>query len=177
MSNTFVDILSSANKKELTKNCKHIEVQRNDFTDFIHLCKSGLCHLEHRIKYFDIVPDDVKERSHDWDNLNALSNEISSIERQKSLSRLFKMHGFRKYIVGHLFLERNCSVNPEWHFIFFEINELKDANNHWKEGAHIHLSNYLFSNLNVADVWNNFVKTHATPTQKIHVRYNDPTRK
>jgi hypothetical protein len=177
MVNTIVEILCSADKKELTAKCKRIEIQKTDFTDFILLCKSGLCHLEHRMEFFDFVPEDVQTREEDWDVLNAPPSELNLMESKKSLRRLFKMHGMRKYIVGHLFIESDKTHNPEWHFIFFEINELKDRNNHWSEGAHVHLVNHLFPSINVQDVWSDFIKNKKTPSSKLHIRFNDPLRK
>lgn len=88
------------------------------------LCHSGLCHLEHRMEYFDFVPEDTEPREQDWDILNATEEEMKSIKGKKAFRRVFKMHGLRKYIVGHMFFERIAIGVPEWHFIFFEINEL-----------------------------------------------------
>lgn len=177
MTNTIVEILSSKNKKELTLKCKRIEVKKEDFTDFIALCNSGCCHLEHRMQSFDLLPDDVKIREEDWDILNSTQVEINSIQGEKAIRRLFKMHDLRKYIVGHLFLEKNAIESPEWHFIFFNINELKDKNNHWSQGAHIHLVNYLFTGVSVQGVWDDFINYNTTPSAKLHIKYNDPSRK
>lgn len=174
--NSIVEILSSTNKKELTAKCKRIEVNRDDFTAFISLCNSGFCHLEHRMKFFDLVPDDVKVRDEDWAALSSSPADMNSIQGKKSIRRLFMMHGLRKYIVGHLFIERNAIDNPEWHFIFFNLNEIKDQNNHWSQGAHIHLVNYLFTDVSVQNVWNEFITKSKTPNSKLHIRYRDSTR-
>ncbi|HGU0846748.1 TPA: hypothetical protein ACM6YQ_000780, partial [Escherichia coli] len=74
-------------------------------------------------------------------------------------------------------LEKNAIESPEWHFIFFNINELKDKNNHWSQGAHIHLVNYLFTGVSVQGVWDDFIKYNTTPSAKLHIKYNDPSRK
>lgn len=148
MHTSFVDIILCNEKNELKKLCKTSTISKSEFVDFIVACEAGLTHLNHTMQYFDFVPSELEERKDDWKILNSDKKTQSSNEGQKAFNRLFKAHGKKQYRVGHMFVSKELAhPNHEWHFVFFEINELYTKNNHWGRGQHVHITNYLWPNL------------------------------
>ena len=170
---SFIEILKCNTKQKLAKACKNTEVLSSDFAAFILMCNSGDYHLEHTIRYHDFVPEHLETTDEDF-NITLQSKEIiSSPKGQKSLNRLFKSHGERKIRIGHLFYERPSNKRAvEWHFIFFDMDELKENDNHWVGGSHIHISNYLWPELNIEKTWREFTKDRKFPNAKMHIKYN-----
>lgn len=177
MRSSFTDIIRCTDKNELKKRCKSARLTMSEFVGFIAACGMGITHLKHIMHCADSVPPELKETEDDWKVLRAGPEVHSSKEGQKAIQRLFKTHGKRKYQVGHMFLSKESS-NPisEWHFIFYELKELHPRNSHWEAGSHIHLTNYLWPNLNCQDVWNQFVSANEFPKSKLHVSCLDENR-
>ena len=171
---TFIEVLKCPSKKELAKLCKDHTILSGDFTDFIILCKSGICHLSHVMTFHDYVPEHLETTEEDFAILNAPKEVQQSPKGQSSFTRLFKAHSQRKYRVGHMFYEKSASdADAEWHFIFFELNELEHKNNHWVGGPHFHMVNYLWPNISPNDVWHNFAAKKEYPNTKLHIRYQE----
>lgn len=170
MSTTFVDIIMCTKKSELEKLCKTSTITMSEFVDFIVGCKAGLTHLSHMMHIVDFVPPDVETKEDDWKILDADRTSQATKEGQKAFRRLFKSDGMRQYRVGHMFVTKEVS-HPirEWHFVFFELNELRAKNNHWEFGSHVHLTNYLWPNLYCQKIWEDFVLTKAIPKAKLHL--------
>jgi hypothetical protein len=177
-SNKFYEVINCKTKKDITSLCKKTQVSSEEFTDFIIACKSGMTHLNHVMHYYDYVPEHLEVRDEDWKILDVQKEAEQSTKREKTFRRLFKSHGQRKYKVGHMFISKELS-HPlsEWHFVFFEINELKDKNNHWMIGSHFHIVNYLWTNMYCQDIWNDFIQNKVFPSTKLHVSYSDKNRK
>ncbi|WP_222427629.1 hypothetical protein [Desulfobotulus alkaliphilus] len=118
------------------------------------------------------MPDHLETREDDWKILDGDEILRKSNEGKKAIRRLFKTHGERKYKVGHMFFSKE-RIHPlsEWHFVFFEINETDNRNNHWVLGAHVHIVNYLWPNLNCQEIWSDFVQGRVFPKIKLHVSY------
>lgn len=174
----FAEIILCKEKSQLEKLCKKSTISMEDFVGFIMACEAGVTHLNHIIHYFDYVPDELETKEEDWAILSASAEERASKEGQKSLRRVFKLHDKRQYRVGHMFFSKEL-VQPfsEWHFIFFEVKELNQRNNHWEKGAHIHITNHLWPNLACQDVWNEFLTQRKFPTAKLHLSCIDENRK
>ena len=173
MSNKFIDLISCENKQKLATLCKSIQISSEDFTNYIIACKSGHTHLNHMMHYFDYVPPHLETRKEDWNITQADEATRNSKEGKKHLRRLFKSHGQRKYKVGHMFMSKEHS-HPisQWHFIFFEINELNKTENHWILGSHIHMVNYHWPNIYCQEVWNDFINNKKFPSAKLHIQYS-----
>lgn len=172
MLETFIELLKCSSKNDLQKTCKSIEVASSDFVDFIMLCKSGHGPFEHAMHYHDFVPDHLETTEEDFDILNQSREIQQSKKGKKSFTRLFKTHGQRKYKIGHLFYEKNNGQEGKvWHFIFYEMSELKEINNHWVGGSHFHIVNYLWPNINIHKVWHDFIHNKEYPSTKLHVKY------
>ena len=178
MPSTFIEIICCSEKNQLEKLCRTSTIIMKEIVDFIVACKAGVTGLNHRMHYVDFVPDELKERENDWTILNGGRQEQASKSGQKALRRLFKSHGKRQYRVGHMFFA-SASSPPirEWHFVFFEVNELRTKHNHWEMGPHVHITNYLWPNLDCQSIWAEFVVKNAFPTTKLHLSCLDENSK
>lgn len=127
--------------------------------------------------WIDYVPENLETRDEDWAVLGADTAAMRSKETQKALRRLFKAHGEQKNKVGHMFISKELQ-NPikEWHFVFFEIEELYRRNNHWVAGPHVHITNHLWPGLYCQRIWEDFVIRKSFPSAKLHLPFNDPVR-
>ena len=177
MGNMFAQILSCKDKRSLQSLCKTTTVTQEEFVNFIIACKQGATHLNHAMWSIDYVPEALVARNEDWAVLNADAATIGLKESQKALRRLFKAHGQRKYKVGHMFISKELR-HPikEWHFVFFEIEELYRRNNHWMAGPHVHITNHLWPGLYCQQVWEDFVVRRTFPSSKLHLSFDDPIR-
>lgn len=177
MTTSFAEIISCSTKSELEKLCKTARLPKSNFADFIVACKAGVTHLNHTMHFIDYVPAELQHQESDWEILNADSKIQSSKQGQKALKRLFKSHGERQYRVGHMFISKELS-HPirEWHFVFFEIDELYDKGSHWVKGSHVHITNYLWPNLYCQTIWEDFVLRKKFPNSKLHLSYIDEGR-
>ncbi len=86
------------------------------------------------------------------------------------------MHYF-DYVPEHLETRETEHPLREWHMVFFEMNELRDKNNHWCGGSHVHITNHLWPKLYCQDLWNDFLSTRAFPSTKLHLAFNDELRR
>lgn len=165
-------------KKELKQLCKRLRIDGGDFSDFILACKAGVTHLNHTMHYFDCVPEHLATRESDFEILDASREVQDSPEGKKAFRRLFKMHGQRKYKVAHMFFSKEVK-HPlsEWHMVFFEADELKEKDNHWCGGAHVHIVNYLWPNLYCQKLWEDFIAKKEFPSAKLHLSFNDEVRR
>ena len=177
MDNSFEKIVSCRDKSSLKQLCRTTAIVKADFVSFIIACKGGFTHLNHVMHFIDYVPDNLVTRDEDWTVLNADAATMRSKESQKALRRLFKSHGQRKYKVGHMFISKEMQ-HPikEWHFIFFEIEELHTRNNHWQVGSHVHITNYLWPNIYCQQLWEDFIERRSFPSSKLHLSFIDPIR-
>lgn len=173
MSN-FAEVILCRDKKTLKKMCGALTVTKTDFVNFILLCKAGATHLNHTMHWFDYVPEHLMETEEDRAILSADRETQRSPKGQKSLRKLFKTHGERKYKVGHMFVSKELA-HPisEWHFVFFEMQELESKENHWCGGSHVHITNYLWPNLYCQDIWGDFISKKEFPNSKIHLAFAD----
>jgi hypothetical protein len=170
MNTSFLNIIKCTKKSELEKLCKTSTITMSEFVDFIAVCEAGLTHLNHIMHFVDFVPPDVETKEEDWKILDADRTTQATKEGQQAFRRLFKSHGMRQYRVGHMFFTKEIShPSQEWHFVFFELNELKAKHNHWEFGPHVHLSNYLWPNLSCQKIWKEFLLTKAFPKAKLHL--------
>jgi hypothetical protein len=178
MCTSFLDIIRCTDMSELQKLCKSTTITMAEFVDFIVACKAGFTHLNHTMHYADFVPAELEEKSDDWKILNADAATQATKQGQKALRRLFKAHGKGQYRVGHMFFSKEF-VHPigEWHFVFFEVNELRVRDNHWEMGPHVHITNYLWPNLYCQPIWEQFVLNREFPQAKLHLSCTDERRK
>ena len=173
----FVDIILCRDKKSLKTLCKSVVVRSDEFASFILACKAGVTHLNHTMHWCDSVPEHLKERETDEEIFSAPREIQASKQGQAAFRRLFKAHGQRKYNIGHMFISKEIS-HPisEWHFVFWEVQELDARNNHWVGGTHVHITNYLWPNLYCQDVWEDFINRNRFPSSKLHVSFVETSR-
>lgn len=170
----ILDIIMCDNKNALKKLCKNARIRRKDFVAFIMMCQGGYTHLNHTMHYFHEIPEQLQEKETDLAFLEASQEERRTPEGKKALNRLFDTHQQRKYKVAHMFFSRE--IRPpckEWHMIFFEARERDDKGNHWCGGPHVHITNYLWTNLDAQTLWDNFHDKRGFPRSKLHVSFID----
>jgi hypothetical protein len=90
---------------------------------------------------------------------------------KKVVNKIGSLFEQRRWLVGHMFYTASLY---EWHFIYFDQRDTEARRpNHWKRGAHIHLVNWMWPNLDPKTVWKEFVENRKPPGGALHIRYDD----
>jgi hypothetical protein len=165
--NNLFKIFSFTKKNELTKYAAGITVTGTELFETIVGCQH-LGYLYFRQQ--DIfAPDHLLPKDEEIKSFgNRASENTDKLKLQgKFFKKVIQSFKERKMLILHLF----TFSSSEWHVIYF--NE-KDSdivdNNHWENGPHIHFINYLWGNINLENLWNNFPKL---PNNGLHIRYKD----
>jgi hypothetical protein len=168
----LLTIFTFSKKKELEKYCRDVTIYGSDFANFILACNgSPELPFYHRIHCTDIVPEHLVLTDESLVPLQSNGVGLLSPASKKVVNKIGSMFEQRRYLVGHMFYTANLH---EWHFVYFDQRDTEDRRpNHWKEGAHIHLVNWLWPNLDPRTVWNEFVQNHKPPGGAVHIRYDD----
>ena len=74
----------------------------------------------------------------------------------------------RRYLVDHLFYS---PIHPNWQFFYFDNRDLNSYDNHFKQGAHVHLINYLWTQHSHETVWKTFNDGHPKMKGAAHIRF------
>lgn len=128
--------------------------------------------FRHRIYTRDYVPEHLepseKERGALADSgVGPLKGD--ALTMVKKIGQLFQG---RRFLVGHLF---DIPDSSQWHFLYCDQRDLQDNQNHWKEGAHVHLINWLLRpQADAAEaLWLEFTTGNEPPRLRgaLHIRF------
>jgi hypothetical protein len=153
--------------RDLRKHCHDEIVSHHDLANFIMWCKSSKdAPFLHTSLHREFVPEHLHLKDTD---LSALAeNGVGRFKpaAQKTANKVFAMLDERRILSGHLF-----QTIGQWHFIYFDNHDRTSHRNHWSEGPHIHLINYLWPNRTADSVWNEFRDGNPTMKGAFHIRY------
>lgn len=164
----LLKIFTFDKKRDLEKHCREVTIHRGDFSLFVYLCEAGQMPFRHRIYGRDYVPPDVKPSEKEREALanNGLGPlKGDALKMAKKIGQLFQV---RRYLVGHMF-----DTPAHWHFLYFDQRDIKDDGpNHWKEGPHIHLINWLLRpQCDPEKLWAEFISGNVDLGGSLHVRF------
>lgn len=155
-------LLSIEKKSELERFCRDITVSRDDLTMLI--VNSATIGYVHRSKHHEYVPKHLNISDEELDSLSdSLVGKKLTGKAKKCVNKISQTFKERRCLSLHLFVNFN---NLKWHLFFFDQNSVQGA--HWKHGAHIHFTNYLWSNL---DFDNNLDDFDKIENGSLHIRF------
>jgi len=163
-SNNLFKIFSLTKKNEVFNHAAGITISGTELLEAIVGCQH-LGYLYFRQQEF-IAPVHLSPKD---EEISSLSNSFEHPEKRKLQEKFFRktQQSFkdRKMLMLHLF----TFSSKEWHIIYFNEKDSDiTANNHWNKGPHIHFINYLWGNIDLETLWNNFPKF---PNNGLHLRY------
>lgn len=157
-------LLSIEKKSELKRFCREITITLNDLTTLI--INSSLIGFIHIREHHEYVPKHLTQSDEELDALfdSPVGKKLTG-KAEKCLNKISQTFKERRCLSLHLFVNVN---DLKWHLFFFDQNSVQGL--HWKHGAHIHFTNYLWTNLDFNNNWDDFDKLESG---SIHIRYKD----
>lgn len=146
-------------KSDLEKYCRNYVINITEFAEFISNCelrKIPLLHCRANVEY---VPNHLKPSSYILDIQNKEGDK--SKKAFKKMSQLFEE---RRFLVVHAFFN-----NKKWFYIYFTLKDLKEGQNHWKHGEHVHFVSCLWPNYTFLKLWKDFSEGKI-PNDSLHIR-------
>ena len=143
----------------------------SDFATVVLTCKVGALPFHHKIHYTDTIPDHLVPDETWGAALGDSGVGPLKSPAQKVVNKIGSLFEQRRYLVGHVFFTPGLD---QWHFIYFDQRDTESQRqNHWKGGAHIHLVNWLWPNIDPRTVWTEFVEHRKVPGGALHIRFDD----
>jgi hypothetical protein len=167
---TLLKLFEFDKKRELERYCRITIISKSDFANLVLACDISGEPFLHRISFRDIVPEHLNLS--DADHKALADNGVGPLgpEAAKAVRKMFQIFEERRYLVGHMFHNRDLS---KWHFFCFDQRDLEERRpNHWKEGSHVHFMNWLWPNQDAKTVWSEFVSGNYKPGSSIHLRFS-----
>jgi hypothetical protein len=157
-------LLSIEKKSELKRFCRDITISLDDLTNLI--VNSAIIGYVHQREHHEYIPKHLLYSDEEIDSLfDSPVGEKLTGKAEKCLNKISQTFKERRCLSLHLFVNL---YNLKWHLFFFDQNSVQG--NHWKHGAHIHFVNYLWSNLDIDNNWDDFDKIE---NGSFHIRYKD----
>ena len=126
--------------------------------------------FRHRIHYGDYMPDHLVPSESEVKALG--ENGVGPLKGDalKMIRKVFQGFKDRRYLVGHIFYTSNLM---EWHFFQFDQRDIDEGeSNHWKEGSHVHLVNWVLRpKYDAQSLWSEFTSGKVKLGGSIHMRF------
>lgn len=168
MNSDLISILLCDKKSKLDKICREGFVSSSDLYSLIVASKAEKSSWYHFRKHFHYVPAARELTETDLENLAQNKDTRLVGKALASLNKLYALIDERRCLSLHLFVHR---IDASWHILFFDQKDTDERRNHWKEGPHLHLVNYLTYFQNPFDLWDSIVSASERPKSKFHIRY------
>lgn len=135
-----LQLLSIEKKATLVRFCRGLTITKSALAALVFRA-SDLGYWYDR-KTFEYVPESLQRGA---DPPPTMANEDGSFTKdgQKFANRIVSIFDQRRVFIAHLFYNAD-----KWHIFYLDYGDIEDhADNHWKEGPHVHFVNYLWANL------------------------------
>lgn len=166
---TLLELLSITDKAELDRRCRTACVSRSELAALIYACDLGLLRWHHEACFQKSMPDHLKLRPGDTDKLIAGGIGPMDKDAKKVAAKVFQTFVERRMLSGHIFYTPDYS---EWHLLYFNNRDVSPRRNHWEQGQHIHILNYLCTGRSAREVWGDFgVSAKPNLGGSRHVRF------
>ena len=168
----FCKVFTFSKKSDLKHYSRKARIYAPDFTTFIILCRIGRLPFHYRCHFSDNRPAHLAPTKANHNALvRSFNNGVGPLNRegQKALRKIFALLDERRCLAGHMFFTPGFH---EWHFFYFDQRDMAEDDNHWQGGAHIHLVNWLWSNVNPRMLLQDFERNNKPPSGAFHLRYD-----
>jgi hypothetical protein len=153
-------------KSELRKYCRRARIAKRQFSYTIMACEMGLLPWRHRISHRNFVPEHLNPTG---DEMNAMHASLAAGNRSlpKALRKIMRQFDERRMLVGHIFYNDDLS---RWHLLYFDQRDSSPHQNHWIEGSHIHLLNWLLRpGQDANEAWREFHEGNPKLRGALHI--------
>ncbi|MHC3128251.1 hypothetical protein OB03_13645 [Brevundimonas sp. GN22] len=157
-------------KASLEAHLKVNTVLSHDFANLIWACQSAFVPLGHLPIHRNLTPSQLSLSS---ENLEALAqNGVGPLQpaAKKTANKIMATFKERKLFNAHYFWR--VDRPQEWHLFYFTQRDI--SGEHWDEGSHIHLINWLtHPTLDIVPLLERVISEPKVPSlpSGIHVRY------
>ena len=129
-------------KRDIEQHCRQLVISGEAFFQLVCSCDMTGIPFLHKILWRDSAPDHLNPSEAE---LKALANSgpglIKDPQALKAVRKMSQIFVERRYLVGHIFHVPDLT---KWHFFCFDQRDLEgDKPNHWKEGSHVHFTNWV----------------------------------
>lgn len=165
-------VFTFSKKSDLKRYSRKARIYASDFTTFIIMCRKGFLPFLYRCQFSERRPNHLAPTKANHDALvRSFNKGVGPLdgEGQKALRKVFALLDERRCLAGHMFFTPGFH---EWHFFYFDQRDMAGNGNHWQGGAHIHLVNWLWPNLDPRMVLHNFEVNNKPPSGALHLRYD-----
>ncbi len=168
-SDNVLKIFNLKKKRELCNYCNTAQIRRSEFVAFISECKSGVHEYNYACHSTVKVPEHLRLNDSDNEALALNGIGIAKGKAKTTINKIFQTFEEGKRRIAHLFYTDDLMY---WYLFYFDNRDMKEYQNRWKYGKHIHLINDLwFQNINAEEAWNQFWAGKLKISTKIHIRY------
>jgi len=150
---------------DLKKFCRREAIAKKEFAATIFACEMGLLPWRHLISHRNFVPDHLQPTDEELSSVGAVT---VGDRVPKAFRKIMSQFDERRMLVGHIFFNEDLS---KWHLVYFDQRDASDRQNHWAEGSHLHLINWLLRPGQDADkAWREFHNGNPKLRGALHIR-------
>ena len=170
---SLLKVFGFVKKSELERYCRTLQINGDDFAALIFSCETHAIPFLHQIFYQDVIPSHLEPSDSETQALKDSPTGPLTPLAAKAVRKMLQTFEERRFLVAHMFYTPDFS---KWHFFCFDQRDLEeDRPNHWKEGAHVHFVNWLWTGQGAKSVWSRFVEENGRSGGSIHLRFSIPT--
>jgi hypothetical protein len=167
----LLKILTFTKKRDLERHCRETTIHRTDLALFFDSCVTGHMPFRYRRYARDYVPPDLVPSDKEREALADSGVDRITGDALKMARKIAQLFQDRRHLIGH-FLD--APGRRDWHLFYFDQRDLKADANHWTEGAHIHLINWLLRPQADAEaLWADFTSANVQLGGSLHIRFAD----
>lgn len=166
--NGFAEILNCRKKTELARLCKSTTLYSSDFAESILNAGDHRFPYRHNCHAQEFVPDEMKLTEDDMTAMAAAKPGQMGRAVASGFGKIDRTFRCRRQLVGHMFYTADHSI---WHFFYFDQRDTSKKRNHWKEGSHIHIINFLWPHRTAEEIWREFKSRNVQMKGSLHIKY------
>jgi len=155
-------------KSELEKYSRTISITLKNFVSLT--CNCNIIGYNHQRRYHDFTPQHLILTEKDRNAIGSAS--VGKLEGDAKTA-------WNK--IRHMFIDRRCLIAHsfhnflKWHLFYFDQRDFEtQMENHWREGAHIHFFNYLWTQYRIGTIDDMFDNRNFSISDKLHIRFINP---
>jgi hypothetical protein len=172
----LVGLFNLKKKREVERYCRSLVLTPRAFTDIILCARTGgLDHYKYACRFRHTMPAHLNPSS---DEIQAAGRDLKVGPLQgaakKFTRKVFQGFEDRRLFAAHLFY---TPCHTWWHVFYFDQRDRDEYRNHWRNGAHIHYANDLFTHLALDEVWDRVSSGDINFLNGAHLRYDDSSRR
>jgi hypothetical protein len=137
----LLDIFDITEKTKLVAHAKSAVVQSDDLANLILACSVGAIPFGHIPIFQHHHPEHLVLKDADTKALSENGVGPLGPAAQKTVNKVMAMFNERRLFCGHMIWPM---THPgEWHLFYFDQRDVAERGNHWDQGSHIHLINWV----------------------------------